>query len=250
MNEKDIKDLDTVNKIGARSIQERILRLVKGLYLVTSLLKDSEPLKGHLREAALSIVSDISQRVAGENLPYKSVGVEMEISAQITKLISLIDVARTGKIFSEMNGRILYEEITNIAELVSKNIRPENSGMLSADFFSRQQEDFLSLGGEIENNKGHLQNYPGNSIRHSVNLQQNNKKSLSRISQNKGVQNEDRRNKIVHFIKDKEKVGIADLVGVIKGCSEKTIQREVIALVVEGVLKKEGERRWSRYSIA
>jgi hypothetical protein len=35
----------------------------------------------------------------------------------------------------------------------------------------------------------------------------------------------------------------------IKDCSEKTIQRELIVLVSEKVVKKEGERRWSVYSI-
>jgi hypothetical protein len=31
---------------------------------------------------------------------------------------------------------------------------------------------------------------------------------------------------------------------------EKTIQRELLALVEEGIVKKEGERRWSTYSLA
>ena len=35
----------------------------------------------------------------------------------------------------------------------------------------------------------------------------------------------------------------------VKDCSEKTIQRQLLDLVKEGVLKKDGERRWSRYSL-
>jgi len=31
--------------------------------------------------------------------------------------------------------------------------------------------------------------------------------------------------------------------------SEKTIQRELQALVATGAVKKEGERRWTRYSL-
>ena len=43
---------------------------------------------------------------------------------------------------------------------------------------------------------------------------------------------------------------IKDLTPVIKGCSEKTIQRELATLVDKGIVNKEGERRWSVYSMA
>ena len=35
----------------------------------------------------------------------------------------------------------------------------------------------------------------------------------------------------------------------LKDVSEKTVQRELFALVKEGVLKKEGEKRWSVYKL-
>ncbi len=42
---------------------------------------------------------------------------------------------------------------------------------------------------------------------------------------------------------------IKDFSTYIKDCSEKTIQRQLLDLVKDGVLKKDGERRWSRYSL-
>lgn len=59
----------------------------------------------------------------------------------------------------------------------------------------------------------------------------------------------ERQNNIIREIKNKGQLTIRDLVGKIQGCSEKTIQRELLALVDGGVLKKEGERRWSKYSV-
>ena len=58
-----------------------------------------------------------------------------------------------------------------------------------------------------------------------------------------------RRSAILSVIKDKKEVNIKDIVSLVKDCSEKTIQRELIALLSEGVLKKVGEKRWSRYSL-
>lgn len=66
---------------------------------------------------------------------------------------------------------------------------------------------------------------------------------------NKEIKNE-RQSLILSTISARGESSIKDLTDVIKGCSEKTIQRELIALVDSGSLLKTGERRWSRYSIA
>jgi len=55
---------------------------------------------------------------------------------------------------------------------------------------------------------------------------------------------------ILDFIKGHNDVSIKDIVPNITGCSEKTVQRELISLIKEGKIKKIGERRWSKYSIA
>lgn len=60
----------------------------------------------------------------------------------------------------------------------------------------------------------------------------------------------DRSQRILAIVKAKGVVSIGDVSAVVTDCSEKTIQRELLALVSEGVLKKEGERRWSTYRLA
>jgi DNA-binding HxlR family transcriptional regulator len=57
-----------------------------------------------------------------------------------------------------------------------------------------------------------------------------------------------RRSNILKIIKDKNEVTIKDISTIIKDCSEKTLQRELSGLVLENVLKKEGNKRWSKYS--
>ena len=59
-----------------------------------------------------------------------------------------------------------------------------------------------------------------------------------------------RKRAILELLKGGGHLTIKDFSSVIRDCSEKTIQRELLALVEENVLKKEGERRWSRYFIA
>ena len=61
-----------------------------------------------------------------------------------------------------------------------------------------------------------------------------------------------RRELIIEYIKKHGEVNIKDIFSIQElsnSYSEKTIQRELIDLVERGVLKKRGERRWSKYSL-
>lgn len=55
---------------------------------------------------------------------------------------------------------------------------------------------------------------------------------------------------ILEFVRKHKNVSIKDIARVIKGFSEKTIQRELTALIQQGLVEKRGERRWSVYSPA
>jgi hypothetical protein len=58
-----------------------------------------------------------------------------------------------------------------------------------------------------------------------------------------------RRNIILSLLKEKSSLNVRDIAKSLPAISEKTIQRELLAMVAEGVLLKKGERRWSVYSL-
>ena len=64
------------------------------------------------------------------------------------------------------------------------------------------------------------------------------------------IKDPNRQDIIIDLLKKNSNLTIKDFVKVIKNCSEKTIQRELISLVKKGVIKKQGERRWSTYSLS
>ncbi len=71
---------------------------------------------------------------------------------------------------------------------------------------------------------------------------------LVRRSENE-VGKGDRRTIILALIKQKPQLAVKDISKSIPDVSEKTIQRELLAMVAEGILTKRGERRWSTYSL-
>lgn len=59
----------------------------------------------------------------------------------------------------------------------------------------------------------------------------------------------DRRERIKTVLEAKGEATIKDISEIITDCSEKTIQRELNSLIEDNVVKRQGERRWSKYSL-
>jgi predicted transcriptional regulator len=70
-----------------------------------------------------------------------------------------------------------------------------------------------------------------------------------RQRQSKG-QHIERRRIIKDIISSKRQSTIKDILEKAPNYNEKMIQREIIAMIDDGTIIKEGQRRWSRYSLA
>ena len=64
------------------------------------------------------------------------------------------------------------------------------------------------------------------------------------------VKKNKRQSIIIALLKRKKEIMIKDATPLISGCSEKTVQRELGEMVASGILRKIGEKRWSRYTLA
>ena len=63
------------------------------------------------------------------------------------------------------------------------------------------------------------------------------------------VKTRSRRAQIIDFLRDNTDATIKDIMGIIKDCSEKTIQRELMSMIKDNIVVREGERRWSKYKL-
>ena len=101
---------------------------------------------------------------------------------------------------------------------------------------------------------GQADKIPNISKKENVHYKERNNRHSNNDLKNK------RREAIIFSIKDKmgtsinfEGLTITDIksIGqeVLVSCGEKTLQRELVSMVSDGVLKKTGEKRWSKYSL-
>lgn len=227
---------------------KKIEKLASAIYLVTNTWNDNEPLKWSLREKSLCLLDELLHRF-GE-YPHSHKTVLTLLSSQLAEITSEIKLAEIAGLVSEMNGNILKSEYANLQTFLMNN----NLGAVSLtkDFFEAGEQPSFNI--KILSEDLSTPSKSPNSIGHKGQIKDKvmsfRPKPLSNSPATRKIQsNGARREMILKVVKNKGEISVKDVVLVIKGVSEKTLQRELIAMSDEGFLKKTGERRWSRYSL-
>ncbi|HAS81047.1 TPA: hypothetical protein DD445_01480 [Candidatus Nomurabacteria bacterium] len=242
-------------------------KLVTALYMVTDIMEKGEPIRLKLRTLGVEILSDIA---------FLEKGTFGNIKDKVISILSFLNIASDLGMISGMNSTILKKEFTGLKqsieeftnknnlwfeEFMSDNSKEELNDSVSSPLVSKI--DF-SIGHSKLNDKKDVSFAKGQSVRIGVQKGSTLLKALSNVkgnSINKNASSEgfemlkkDRRESIIKITKSiPNGVSIKDIVTRLdntgKKYGEKTIQRELVSMVKDNVLKKTGEKRWSKYSI-
>lgn len=231
----------TQAKSNFMDIYNRSNRLAAAVFLVSNLIDQNEELKTKIKKLSLDIVS-MSVRLKDTNF-YDAKKTITDIEKNSLELMSILEIASFSGLVSKMNGSILKEEFQSfISELTKFSERLENNKNSSVENIFTSPSVVANTGNILVNS------LPAEIVK--TNDVSQIKNTEKRIENGNGHKRKDlRKNMILEFIKGHNESSIKDIVTKISGCSEKTVQRELIELIKEGKIKKIGERRWSKYSI-
>lgn len=273
MVQNDIKKTDSIKKIQSiertevidivqknkdlNFIYKKIERIVSATFIITNLFPEDELLRTKLRDKSvyvLSVTSSVKDKI---NDSYNF----SRIESCLLEILSLLKIGYMIGLVSEMNYTIFQKEVT----IFIKNIHQLNDGPLFSStellhvpesFFAvseRKQESPLSE--SPLNKKNFVPEHPlvfGGKESHLKTLRSIAEKESSPKKQESSPivrKRNTRREMILNLLKNKDKIKVSDISKVLDSVSTKTIQRELSALIKEGVLLKEGRRRWSTYSL-
>ncbi len=225
------------NYAGAHAY-EKTEKIIIALHLVTNSVPEKESVRNTVRDKSICILSDILQLRSG----FKSAGSYRvdNVVASIYEVMSLLDILHVAGFVSDMNLEVLKRELSGLIIFIRESSDTELS------------EKVVVGNGHfnIENIKDRSTSFNiKDSERTFSNIKDTKKYTHSNSTTSASAKHNERSEAILKLIGDKERVNVKDVSAVITDCSEKTIQRELIALIHKGVLKKEGERRWSMYSL-
>ena len=223
-------------------------KIVAAIYLVTNLISDTEPVKNNLRKTALDLMSDMS---VVKKLPVSQTRqLVVGLMTTVSEIVSVLKIAFIAEHVSSMNYSIIHSELVALMNNLDV-LRPENilngSLLLSQDFFNTPAPVFQT--NKPATNYINQHQFPSKGQYRTSNNLKDNQYPQPPKDNLKDTKSE-RRETIIKLLKVGKPLGIKDFSNEIKNCSEKTLQRELLAMVENGVLKKTGERRWSLYSLA
>ncbi len=228
------------------NIQKKIEKIAQAIYLVSNHLKDTEPLKWELRKESISFLTCI--RSLGEVGEQREIPPDLVIDALSScarDLTSYLSLATISGLISRNNGTLVINEIqillSNFERVVDENTAKAGF-ILSEEFFATDPDLTHHLTKKISK---------GQNISFLSGAKKESTRDVGHVKDTKESKDkkDDRQIKIISLLKAQANLTIKDFVKVINDCSEKTIQRELIDLVEKGIVKRDGERRWSTYSL-
>lgn len=212
--EKDIKRVYVYKKAE---------RLAKAIHLVAPAFRNSSSLKDRLDGVAVALIDAA--------ILHPSASREA-LSRELLALSSLLSIARTGGFLSPMNADLIAREAHLLLQEVAAYQEPRlflddapSLAALAKSSSAQRARATLNSPSGIPESKGH------------------NKGHISDIGKN------DRREAILAVLRSRGPSYIKDISTVIRDVSEKTIQRELSALVSDGTVTRNGERRWTTYAL-
>ncbi|MFA7193557.1 MAG: hypothetical protein WC087_01425 [Candidatus Paceibacterota bacterium] len=218
---------------------KKVERIVLALYLSTNHLSDRISLKTNIRSIADVLIKDIIIFNSG----HSDSGVSSKLTQDFLEIKTLLLLGASSNMMNQNNVQIILDEISRL----NKEIENHKDNFIGDTDFKKSffvVESRQKLPEPADSYKGHKgqdsDTDKPKDIKHTEDVYK---------GQKENVELNNRNEEIMKIIKDNEKVTIKDISSKIKNCSEKTIQRELIKMVSLNLIKKEGERRWSTYSI-
>jgi len=241
-------------------IYKRFEKIVAALYLVTKHLSDTDPLKKNIRQKSVELLESINDM---REESYATNFIAKDRAESASKYIgSLLNVSAQAGVISSTNVDIIDTEFTKAINLFGQTaLTNGEDGEIDARSYGINHSTKSNIGiGErafsnVSNERGFSIkdkdiNIIGQNKTHGIKRNNETERNLSDTKVSLKPRKKSRREFILSVISQKGEVTIKDISSVFKGCSEKTIQRELISLVNDGVVLKEGERRWSKYSLS
>ncbi len=263
-NEKDnnVKDSSksAIDSGFFRFVTMKLNRLSSATYMVTNFMSDNEPIKWKLRTAVLDLTVDLTPGQISSVL-YRVSVLEKTIN-RFDALLALLDIALAAGTASEMNLMILKKEYATLRETIlrkSPHQFLENyvvGGLLEAPQMVATSEESHAQQSSIKTETKPIARVKAGednlSLRqHSAGLS----RQVFGTPKPAGIGSIDasknrRKQLILGYLEGKQWTSIKDIADIVTDCSRKTVQRELADMVDQGILKKKGDRRWSRYLLA
>ena len=238
-----------------QDLQQRLFDLTLALYRVTDFFPPGEILRKHLREKANEIFSQVLEY----NYIESSESAILKIIGRTQSIKGYLEIARSLQMVRPINIFVLEREYLFLADFFDKEL--EKFSKTGDNIFTPNPDPILEQKKNTFNNKSTvtdqeilLKREDKIAEKQEINYQGGVKKVWQDPKSAVQVQNSpfllnERQGVILEHLKQAGQAKISDFYSFFNDMSSKTIQRDLQNLVVKNLLKKEGEKRWTVYTL-
>ncbi|MFA5998344.1 MAG: hypothetical protein WC814_03100 [Candidatus Paceibacterota bacterium] len=217
-------------------IYKKAERLAKAIHLITPAFTESVSLKNRIDAIAVGLI-DAAILPPG--------AARVALPRELLALSSILSIARTSGVLSAMNAELIINEAHLLLHEIAAYEEPRLSfaetptlSTIAKNALSRENSHNSD---PVAMRRSVPQHPAASSKGHTPHIKDTEKVAEGHIK--------DRRDTVLSVIRAKGSASIKDISTLVRGVSEKTIQRELSALIESGKVQKRGERRWSTYSL-
>lgn len=254
-DQKDIQKIDVLarfiddqtirtNPFGANRAAERLYRrverIIAGVYLLTSHIPPGETLRERVRGSVLDL-ADAALDLKEEMRAPESVGIH-RFNRAARHVVTLVRAMTAGGFISFQNADAVISALDELGTFIVASQRTSFS-----DDRTFSKDDFIGHMGPLEepSTMSFIKD-----IKDIRNLKDTRViKDTVQTSRQTISTNASRTAVIIQILRGGSEFGIKDICARVPEYSEKTVQRELAALVQDGKVKKIGLKRWSKYSL-
>jgi hypothetical protein len=235
-------------------IQAKMQKVVTAVYMVSDLIKKTDPIRQNMRFLSVKILARVSNiTTASSSKARKEI---TEAQSLIEQLLGLLKVSVSVGFVSDMNFKLITETLIFIKDDLNKKYASlTEESTLSKNFHNRAIEEFTLPDNLFlkDLSKGKKDIKKTQEMSYKTEKTQSGQYTAPKPTKQRVVSQgnkTDRDEKVYNIVSQEGEVSVSDVADKFPEVSEKTIQRILVKLVDTGRLSKTGERRWSRYSIA
>lgn len=230
------------NRAGERAYR-RAERIVAATHLLTSHIDQNEPVSAAIRSCGLVLLESMLEIRSEMRSPRSELFTKVQ--ADIRHMISLVRVLTASGYISMQNATTMVEALDELGNFLTSAQRSALSESISVS-----RDDLLDVRSstvlrpqrtvrDIKDSRTSIQTPPD---------VQDHERSLIGVRSNGHITV--RSQSILDTLQSGGTMGIKDICAHLPEYSEKMIQRELADMVAAGAVRKEGLKRWSKYSVA
>lgn len=225
------------NAIISKEFSDQVLELTLALYRVTDAFPQDEVLKKQLREKANTLLAGIIECRYAEH----DARIFYEVLAKTRAISGYLKIARIRSMAKLVNILVLEREYKLVGDVLEKKLQDREAGEPT------KPKDSDS---KILSSVNHNAPKPTKPNNTSIDKSSKKRSETSTFSPVAIEEPSDRQRVIIEHLKEKNMAKISDFFAIFQNVSSKTIQRDLQDLVRKDILRREGDRRWTIYTLS